>query len=51
MDNDAIIKALKVPYIKWYEINEMIENAKDEETKEALKIIRCQKRLLEQYSI
>lgn len=49
--NDLIKQAEAIPYVRWYEINELIDQAEDEQTREKLRFIQCRKRLLEQYSI
>lgn len=48
MENALIEQARKIHYTRWYEIEYLIEQAEDEETKEHLKWIMTEKRLLEE---
>lgn len=50
MKSDLIKQAEAIPYVRWYEINELIERAEDEQTREKLRFIQCEKRLREQNS-
>lgn len=43
--NSLVIKAKSIPYVKWYEINELIDQAEDEQIREKLRFIQCEKRL------
>lgn len=48
MENELIKQARDIPYTRWYEIEYLIDQAEDEETKESLKWIMTEKRLLEE---
>lgn len=48
MNQDLIRKARSLSYIDWPQIEGLIEQAEDEETKEKLKWIMRRKELLEQ---
>lgn len=43
--NALIIKAKSIPYVLWHEINELIDQAEDVQTREKLRFIQCEKRL------
>lgn len=43
--NALVLKAKSIPYVLWHEINELIDQAEDEQTREKLKFIQCEKRL------
>lgn len=48
MDKELINQAKKVPHTQYMDIYYLVEKAKDEETKGILKMIACEKRLLEE---
>lgn len=43
--NSLVLKAKSIPYVLWHEINELIDQAEDEHTRERLRFIQCEKRL------